>query len=204
MFEQIKKAFKNRGFGVETFATVAQAKEYVLSAIEKNEIVGVGGSTTVTQMGLREALRERGNQVLYHSEVPEEERKPIFTQIMNADSYLCSANAISEDGRLWMIDGTGNRLSAVCCGPEKVFFICGKNKLVQGGEEEARVRMKHFSNPLNCKRLNLSTPCAKQGKCPYPAGVYGPNCLCTFTMEIGKVPKRRTFTIILTEEEIGY
>lgn len=202
--EKITKELEQRGFTVVNVPTAQKAEEYLLSVIDKRETIGVGGSTTVTQMGLRETLKQRGNRVLFHSEVPEEERLSLCREIMGADHYLCSANAISEDGRLWMIDGTGNRLSAVCYGPQKIFFICGKNKVVQGGEEEARMHMKSHSNPLNCKRLNLPTPCAKQGKCPYPIGTYGPHCICNFTLEVGKIPKNRTFTVILVDEELGY
>lgn len=201
---KIMKALENRGFVVKNVSTAKKAEEYLLSAIDEKAIVGVGGSTTVTDMNLRETLRQRGNKVLFHSEMPQEERHHVFVDIMSADAYLCSANAISEDGRLWMIDGTGNRLSAVCYGPKNVYFICGKNKLVQGGEEEARIRMKHFSNPLNCKRLNLDTPCAKQGKCPFSTGTYGPKCICNFTLEIGRAPENRNFTILLVDEELGY
>ncbi len=202
--EKIIKALSGRGFTPQYCQTVKEAEAFILENIALTDRVGVGGSTTVTQMGLRETLRGRGNQVFFHSEVGQEERLGLFQEIMGAQAYLCSVNALTTDGRLWMIDGTGNRVSAVCYGPQKVFFICGKNKIVEGGEEEARLRMKANSNPLNCKRLNLPTPCAKQGKCPYPIGVYGPHCICNFTMEIGKNPKDRTFYVLVIEEEIGY
>ncbi|NLB90108.1 MAG: LUD domain-containing protein [Clostridiales bacterium] len=202
--EKWKKRLTQRGFIVEEFQNQQEAVEYLFTQINEKDTVGTGGSTTLTQMNLRERLRNRGNQVLYHSEIPVEKRHELFVQIMSAKAYICSANAISEDGRIWVIDGTGNRLSALCYGPEKVFLLCGKNKLVNGGAKEAMDRMKAVSNPLNCKRLNLNTPCAKRGKCPYPHGEYGPNCLCNFTLEIGRAPWARAFHVLLIHEELGY
>lgn len=202
--KEIAEQLSKRGFEPHCFATAGEAEAYLLANIAESDEVAVGGSTTVTDMGLRETLRSRGNTVLYHSETPKEQWPQLLPRIMNAAVYICSANAISSDGRIWEIDATGNRLSALCYGPKTIYLICGMNKVVQGGRGEALARMKANSNPKNCRRLQLDTPCAKKGSCPFPEGVYGNSCICNLTLEIGRVPRDRRLHVLLVEETLGY
>lgn len=193
-----------RGFTPHYFERAEQALEYLFSQLPHDCAVGIGGSTTVTQLGVREALRARGNEVLFHSETPRDKWCELLPRVMNAYAYICSANAISGDGRIWEIDGTGNRLSALCYGPQRIFMLCGVNKLVDGGREEALRHMKQHACPLNARRLKLDTPCATSGECPFPEGRYSPRCICNLTLEIGRVPGGRTLHVIIIGEELGY
>ena len=47
----------------------------------------------------------------------------------DADVFLSSANAITDDGIMVNIDGNSNRVSCIAQGPKKVIFIVGINKV---------------------------------------------------------------------------
>lgn len=93
--------------------------------------VGIGGSMTITELGLPKALVERGNEVHFHwLESTPEGMDRARENASKADVYLTSTNALTEKGQLVNIDGTGNRVTAMVFGPKKVYVVCGINKLV--------------------------------------------------------------------------
>ena len=47
----------------------------------------------------------------------------------DADVFLSSANAMTNDGIMVNIDGNSNRVSCIAQGPKKVVFIVGMNKI---------------------------------------------------------------------------
>ena len=105
----IEKAIKNlnkRGFKTSYFETSTQAEEYLLENI-KGTTVGIGGSMTVDKMSLYEKLSEN-NTVWAHTYQPD--RQKSLTGAYEANVYITSANAISEDGQIVNIDGTANRV----------------------------------------------------------------------------------------------
>ena len=87
------------------------------------ETVGFGGCMTAKQMGLETLLRANGHKVLWHWETPKPERPALLREAMNAPLYVCSANAVTEDGLMVQIDGTGNRVGAMCYGPGTVYAV---------------------------------------------------------------------------------
>ena len=161
---KLKERLEKIGYTAKVFATGEEAKAYLLSAIPTTDTVGVGGSMTVQQLGLAEALRARGQQVSWHWGVPADQVAEMRRLASTADTYLCSANAILPDGRIVNIDGFGNRLAATLYGPKKVYMIVGENKLADT-LDAAMDRIKNVSCPRNAKRLNLKTPCAVLGHC---------------------------------------
>lgn len=106
---KLKERLEKIGYTAKVFATGEEAKAYLLSAIPTTDTVGVGGSMTVQQLGLAEALRARGQQVSWHWGVPADQVAEMRRLASTADTYLCSANAILPDGRIVNIDGFGNR-----------------------------------------------------------------------------------------------
>ena len=122
--EKAIRNLKQRGFKVSHFADGAAAAEYLAGQVS-GCTVGFGGSRTLDQLGLYELL-SRNNTVYWHWKTPgnETRRQAAFT-----DVYCCSANAISEDGEILNIDGTGNRLAGTLFGHERVFIVAGTNKI---------------------------------------------------------------------------
>ncbi|MDY2934512.1 MAG: lactate utilization protein, partial [Anaerovoracaceae bacterium] len=119
---------------------------------------------------------------------------------LTTDIYFMSSNAVTMDGILVNIDGTGNRVAALCYGPKKVVLVVGANKIV-GSEEEAVARIKTDACPPNCIRLGKKTPCATTGKCG--------NCLsqgntiCSYTVSTRFCSTGRIH-VILVNDYLGY
>ena len=189
-----------KGFPVHHARTLEDAKSIVLKMIPEGASVGFGGSVTVRDMGLYEDLQAAGHAVHWHWK--NDEPKPdVFGNAAAADVYLTSSNAITADGCLVNIDGTGNRVGAMIAGPKEVIVIAGVNKLVAGNTAQAVARIKTVACPLNARRLGLNTPCGLQGKCD-PL-----NCkkgMCNVTSIIDKPVGGHKITIVLVDEESGY
>lgn len=131
--EKTAAALRRRGFDAAIFETAKEAADYLLSDMPAGETVGFGGCMTAKQMGLETLLRANGHKVLWHWETPKPERPALLREAMNAPLYVCSANAVTEDGLMVQIDGTGNRVGAMCYGPGTVYVLIGRNKIVSGG-----------------------------------------------------------------------
>ena len=189
-----------RRFHATRFPTLSQAKEAILDLIGARS-VGIGGSHTISESGLYEALKERGNTVYCHTYVPVEEKKAVRKAAMNADVYLCSANAVTQNGVIVNIDGTGNRVAATIFGPETVILLVGRNKLVATVEEGIQ-RTKRECCPKNARRLGLKTPCAATGIC---GDCSSPARMCNVTV-LHEYPTRysQDFYVFVVDEDLGW
>lgn len=197
---QTLKKMEAHGFTVHTFETAAQMRDFVLSSIGPDASVGFGGSMTSKQLGLYDALKERGNAAYFHWMVAPADRPAEIKQANSADFYIMSSNAVTEDGVLLNIDGNGNRVSALAYGPKTVFILLGENKFV-GNKHDAYDRVKNIACPLNARRLGLDTPCAKLGHC---TDCRSPQRMCQHTLWTESVSAGRTFHVCVVPEELGY
>lgn len=193
-------ALVRKGFTVHHAATQAEAKSIVMNLIGEAESVGFGGSVTIREMGIYEELKAMGRQPHWHWK--NDEPKPeVFANAAKAEVYLTSSNAITADGCLVNIDGTGNRVGAMIAGPKHVIVVAGANKLVNGGIPQAIARIKTVACPLNARRLGKDSPCALTGKCD------AANCersMCNVTSIIERPLGGNRITIVLMDEEAGY
>jgi L-lactate utilization protein LutB len=84
-------------------------------------------------MGLLEALEKRGNEVFNHWKegLSKEDRQMVGKKQQRADFFLTSTNALTMDGKLVNVDATGNRVTSMIFGPEKVLVVAGVNKVVK-------------------------------------------------------------------------
>lgn len=193
-------ALVHKGFTVHHAATKEEAAAIVLGLIPEGASVGFGGSVTVRDMGLYAALKGEGHPVYWHweNDVP---KPDVFALAANADVYLTSSNAITADGCLVNIDGTGNRVGAMIAGPKQVIVIAGANKLVAGNVPQGIARIKSVACPLNARRLGKDSPCAMTGKCD------AANCersMCNVTSIIERPVGGHKITLVLVDEEMGY
>ena len=148
--DKLTENLRENGFKPFVFETSEEAREYLRNTI-KGEVIGIGGSKTVKDMGLYEALEEE-NTVCWHWLNKEDKYKcSQFT------AYMCSANAVSETGELVNIDGHGNRVASTLFGPKKCYFIVGQNKICPD-LVSAIERAKNVAVPLNAKRLGKDAP----------------------------------------------
>ena len=131
--ERMIKNLKRRNMEAFYCATSEEAVKKVSELIADGSSVTWGGSMTIRDMGIPQALRNRGTlEVLDRDLVTDrDEVVKIYERAFSADVYLSSANAISEDGVIVNIDGNGNRVAAITWGPKKVIFVIGLNKVAQ-------------------------------------------------------------------------
>ena len=177
------------------------AKAKVLELIGPNKkVVTYGGSMSLDEVGLKEAVEEAGHDLLRREKyVTPEEKRECFAKQTLADVFMMSTNAITLDGELVNIDGSGNRVACLSFGPNEVIVVAGMNKVVSN-VEEGIARSRNFAAPPNTVRLGCDTPCAKIGQCG--------NCLndticCQIVVtRASRVPGR--IKVILVGEELGY
>ena len=182
-------------------ATSAEAVEKALSLMPEGSSVTWGGSMTLTECGLMDALEGKGYELINRDEAktPEEARVMYAKQVM-ADYYLMSSNAITIDGELVNIDGRANRVSCLCWGPQNVIIIAGMNK-VAPDVKSALQRVRDFAAPPNTVRLNKNTPCSQTGRC---GDCYSPDCICSQVVITRRSNTPNRIKVILVGEELGY
>lgn len=199
--ERVASALRGRDFDAAVFDTREQALAYILSDLPAGQDIGMGGSATLAQMNLAAALRDAGHTVHWHQGASAGEAPAIRRAAMNAGVYFASANAITEDGLIVQIDGTGNRVAALCYGPATVYLIVGRNKLVEGGYQQAVRRIKEVTCPLNARRLHLDTPCAADGHCNASVCTQS---MCRMFLALERAPRAKRTQVILIDEELGF
>ncbi len=195
--EKTGKNLEGRGFRVHRFATGAEAADYLVQTLHGTGI-GIGGSVTIDTLDVYDRLCE-SNEVFWHwkNHAPETRERA-----GKAETYLCSANGVSENGEIVNIDGFGNRVAGTIYGPERVFLVVGRNKIAQdltGAIDRAR----NIAAPLNARRLNRHTPCAvgepRCHDCRSPEKVCG--VMTVFFMPPTSI---KEFHVILVDESLGY
>jgi hypothetical protein len=131
-----------------------------------------------------------------------EEHLAIRRRHFDADVFLTSSNAITEDGKLINIDGLGNRVAAMVFGPKKVIIVAGINKIVKDVEDGIR-RIREVSAPMNVKRFSGETPCTRDGYCNLD-DCQPPDRHCHILTIIEKRPMKTETTVVLVGENLGY
>lgn len=195
--EKTGKNLEGRGFHVHRFASGAEAAEFLVQTLHGTSI-GIGGSVTIDTLGVYDRLCG-SNEVFWHwkNHAPETRERA-----GKAETYLCSANGVSENGEIVNIDGFGNRVAGTIYGPERVFLVVGRNKIapdLTGAIDRAR----NIAAPLNARRLNRHTPCAvgepRCRDCRSPEKVCG--VMTVFFMPPTSI---KEFHVILVDEDLGY
>ena len=181
--------------------TAAEAAAKVSELIPDGASVTWGGSMTIRDMGIPAALKAREALDVMDRDMAasREEAQEIYLKAFRADYYLSSANAISEDGVIVNIDGTGNRVAAITFGPKHVIFVVGLNKVAQT-TDAALARARSTASPINAARFDIQTPCHTDGVCH---NCNSPECICNYIHFLRNSPRRR-HTVILVGESGGY
>lgn len=199
--EKTAAALRRRGFDALVCDTAADASAFILNDLPVGQTIAFGGSMTAKQMNLDHLLREAGHTVLWHWDAAPADRPALLHEAMHAPYYVCSANAITEDGLIVQIDGTGNRVAALCYGPGTVYLVIGRNKLVKGGYQQAVRRAKQIACPQNARRYSLDTPCAATGNCDASACRQS---ICRMFLALELAPNGKRTQVILIDEDLGY
>jgi L-lactate utilization protein LutB len=198
------KNLEKRGMEGVFCETSAEAVATVCRMVPAGALVGLGGSETVLETGLVDALRKLDIRLLdrYKEGIAKDAIDDMRRRGLLADMFICSSNAITLDGKLVNIDGTGNRVAALIYGPKKVIVIAGMNK-VAPDLETAVARVRNTAAPANSLRVGADTPCAHTGFCRDPH-CHPPHRICCqlVVTEASMTPGR--VTVILVGESLGY
>ncbi len=189
--KSVCEALVRRGYEAKV-VSAAEAVESVAALLTGVQNVGWGGSETVKELGIRDMVAKSGIEVRDHR--------------TDCDLFLLSANALTTDGRIVNIDGSGNRVAASVYGPKRVVYLIGRNKIVDGGIDEALARIHREACPLNCRRLGKKTPCSV-GECPWfknGQGCDSPDRICKVTAIFDRPPSRTPTTVLLVDGDFGY
>lgn len=208
--KKVCTALEANNFEAYCVATKEEALEKVKSLLKIGSTVSVGGTMTLAECGIMDELRSGKYNFLDRAAVSPEKVKEIYRQSFSADTYLCSANAVTEKGELFNIDGNGNRVAALIYGPDSVIVVAGYNKIVSD-LEEAKTRLKKIAAPANGRRLGTKTYCYEAGEClscrnngGMTDGCKAPDRMCSAYVVNAFQRNKGRIKVILVGEELGY
>lgn len=197
---KVVKAMESRHFEAYYCGTREDALKKALELIPEGSVVAWGGSVTMNEIGLSEALHNGKYQLIDRNAAPPEEKRKLMRQGLLADYFISGANAVSEDGEIVNIDGNGNRVGAIVYGPDHVVIIAGMNKVVKTLEDAVR-RARTIAAPINKQRFGGTTPCAKTGSC---GDCKAEDCICCQILVTRVCRPAGRIKVILVGEELGF
>ena len=192
------KGLESRNMSGYYAASREQALELALSLIPKGASVSMGGAMSAHEIGLVEAVKGPDYRFIDRDAVSD--RRAAMLAAYDADVFLSSANAVTEDGVLVNIDGNANRVSAIAQGPKKVIFIVGMNKVCPD-VDAAMKRARNVAAPINAQRFGLSTPCAKTGSC---MNCKSPDTICCQFLITRYSRHAGRIHVILVNDNLGF
>lgn len=200
--EKTIKSLKRNRYTVKFFENGAEAAEYLDKSLD-NKVIGFGDSATMSSMGLYDKLISHNTVYDPNQSVDNDEFLEIAQKTLTTEIYLTSVNAISENGEMVNIDGTGNRVAGSLFGHKKVYFIIGTNK-IEPDLEKAIWRARNIAAPKNAMRYGLATPCvAKGGDRCYDCS--SPDRICNaLNIYLKKMNDVWETEVILINEELGF
>jgi len=190
---------KANGFGVIVVESAVQALEIAKEFVIDGQKIGLGGSTTVMEIGLLEYLVNTTNIELcnqYEAGITAEENLERRRQGIISDLYITGCNAITRDGEIVNVDGDGNRVAAQIFGPKRVLLLVSENKIVDSIPDAFR-RIAEIATPKNIDRMNSKA--ISMGKEPR----YDTDNIANKFVYINADKEGRT-TIVLIREPLGY
>lgn len=196
------KNFQKRNMDAYYCDTSEDAVRLALELMQDGGTVGMGGTETVKEIGLLDALKESEHLDFFDrnlAKTPEEKRE-IYIKTIQCDYFLMSSNAITIDGELVNIDGNGNRLACLMCGPKQVLVIAGMNKVVDDVDSAVQ-RVGTHAAPPNAMRLGVRTPCAALGHCN---DCHSDDCMCAHIVVTRHSREKGRIKVILVGEELGF
>ena len=196
--QKVIKGLESRNMSGYYAASREEALQLALTLIPEGATVTMGGGTSVHEIGLVKALKEGNWNFIDRDEIAD--KRAAMLMAYDADVFLASSNAVTEDGVLVNIDGNANRVSAIAQGPKKVVMIVGMNKVCKD-VDGAMKRARNVAAPINAQRFGLSTPCAKTGSC---MDCKSPDTICCqflitrFSRHTGRIH------VILVNDSLGF
>jgi len=212
-FETVKQALENNNMAVYTVKNAAEALDTLKALLPAGCSVSVGGSMTLSQCGVLELLGNGSYNYLdrYEAGLDAEGIRSVMLRALTADVYISSANAVTEHGEIFNVDGNANRVAPILYGPSSVILLVGKNKIVKD-IHEAHIRVKTIAAPKNAQRLGCDTYCAKTGhciatekeNCSISDGCNSDKRICADYVICARQRTKNRIKVILIDEELGF
>lgn len=196
---KVVEALKKRHFDAYYCQTAKEAVAQVLDLIPEGDVVAWGGSMTMQETGILDAVKERYEVIDRAAAADREEATAMMRRALTSDTFLMSSNAVTEDGQLLNIDGTGNRCAALIFGPKSVIVVAGMNKVVKT-VADAESRARNIAAPMNAQRFGISTPCSSTGAC---ADCISPDCICANMVRTRISKPTGKIKVVLVGEDYG-
>lgn len=196
--QKVIQGLKSRNMTGYYAANKEEALKLALDLIPEKSSVTMGGAMSAHEIGLVDRLKE-GDYNFIDRDAYEDKRAAML-MAYDADIFLSSANAVTEDGVLVNIDGNSNRVSAIAQGPRKVIFIVGMNKVCDD-IDGAMKRARNVAAPINAQRFGLSTPCAKTGSC---FNCKSPDTICCQFLITRYSRHEGRIHVILVNDSLGF
>ncbi|MCR4788642.1 MAG: lactate utilization protein [Lachnospiraceae bacterium] len=175
-----------------------EALKKALELIPNGASVTMGGAMSAHEIGLVDELK-KGDYNFIDRDATEDKRAAML-MAYDADVFLSSANAMTDDGIIVNIDGNSNRVSAIAQGPKKVLFIVGMNKICPD-VDAALKRARNIAAPINAQRFGLDTPCTKTGKC---MDCKSPDTICCQFLITRFSRHKDRIHVILVNDDLGF
>ncbi|MBP3754959.1 MAG: lactate utilization protein [Lachnospiraceae bacterium] len=174
------------------------ALRLALELIPEKSSVTMGGAMSAHEIGLVEALKEGDYNFIDRDNA--EDKRAAMLAAYDADFFLTSANAMTEDGVMVNIDGNSNRVSAIAQGPKHVLVIVGMNKVCPD-VDTAMKRARNVAAPINAQRFGLNTPCTKTGSC---MNCKSPDTICCQFLITRYSRHEGRIHVILVNDSLGF
>jgi len=204
--DSVKENLENNNFEVFIAQDAKAAKEIAINdIIPKLDIKSVswGGSMSFVATGLFHELKDNPDiKVLntYDQTLSKEEMMDLRRQSLMVDLFITGTNAVTETGQLVNLDMVGNRVAAIMWGPKTVLLVIGRNKITND-LEDAMIRIKNYTAPVNAMNLDKKTPCRKTGICH---DCSSPDRICNYWTITEKSFIKNRIKIILVNEDLGF
>lgn len=198
LFDNLEKR-NMKGYFVQN---TSQLFKLLGELVPVKSLVGCGDSMTLEEAGVYDYFRAGDFNFLdkYKKGLSSEEKREIYLKNFTADTFITGSNAVTEDGKIFNIDGNGSRVAPMIYGPAQVIIVVGVNKLVPD-IEHAIQRARQTAAPLDAVRLNKKTPCAQLKYC---IDCKSPERICnSFTAIEGQFIKDR-IKVIVIDKNMGY
>ena len=201
MAKTIIENLKKRNMEGYYFENSSECVKAILDSIPSGSVISWGGSETIKETGLMEAVHNGSYELIDRTTAknPEEARQ-IYARTVLADYYLMSSNAVTIDGELINIDGIGNRVACLIQGPSHVIIVVGINKIVTDVENGV-ARVRNMASPANAIRLKKKIPCAATGHCH---DCLAPDCFCNQIVITRRSGHEGRIKVYLVAENLGY
>lgn len=199
MLQRVQKALQKNRMEAYIAESAAEVVPLVEQLLHEGDTVSCGGSMTLFECGVVDHLKSgRYNFMDRYAQGADTEE--IFRKAFWADGYLASANAVTEAGEIYQMDGNSNRIAALAFGPANVILVVGKNKIVHD-IEAARRRNAEVAAPANAVRVGANTPCAHTGQCN---DCSSPDRICCNELVMRHQRHPGRIKVLLVMEDLGY